>query len=248
MQASDIMTTDVVTVSKDAVIRDVAKMMFERQISAMPVVDSGGKLVGIISEGDLLRRAELKTERQRPWWLEVLAGNAELAKEFVHAHGRKAADVMTRDVVTAAPDTPLAEIADLLEQKHIKRVPIVSKGELVGIVSRANLLHALATLREEPAGKAIQTDGQIREQVMAAFHDQPWRPWLFNATVRKGKVNLWGIVDTMVEKDAARVAAEEVPGVVAVQNNLLVRPKNWWQAGRYLNPPEEKKSKSGAAS
>lgn len=247
MQASDIMTTEVVTVSQDAVIRDVAKMMFERQISAMPVVDAGGKLVGIISEGDLLRRAELKTERQRPWWLEALAGNAELAKEFVHAHSRKVADVMTRDVVTASPDMPLAAIADLLEQKHIKRVPVVSGGKLVGIVSRANLLHALASLREEPAGKA-QTDAQIREQVMTAFHDQPWRPWLFNATVRKGTVNLWGIVDTMSEKNAARVAAEEVPGVVAVQNNLLVRPKNWWEASRYLNPPEDKKPKSGAAS
>jgi CBS domain-containing protein len=204
-------------------VMDVAKIFLERRISAVPVVEESGKIVGIISEGDLMHRSEAGTERRRPWWLRVFVGEETLAVDYVKAHARKVADVMTRDVVTATPDTPLHEIASLLEKHSIKRVPIVSNGQLVGIVSRANLIQAVASARK---GLEIPlTDAAVRDKVLARLKEQPWaHTLLLNVTVNGGVVDLWGVTRSDAEKKAIRVAAETTPGVRAVIDNLIKRP------------------------
>jgi CBS-domain-containing membrane protein len=225
MNASDVMVTNVITVGPNASVQEVADVLLTNHISALPVVDDHGELIGIISEGDLIRRAELGTERRRSWWLEIFAGESKeaLAIEYVKSHGSKVGDVMTRDVITATPGTSLRDVAALLEKNRIKRVPIIERGKIVGIVSRANLVQALATLRKgiEP-GK--MSDAVIREKIMAQFSSEPWTNFsTLNATVQGGTVELWGIVGTDAEKEAARVVAEGVAGVDAVENNVIVR-------------------------
>jgi CBS domain-containing protein len=220
------MVRDVVTIGPDAMIQDVASLLLKSRISALPVVDAAGKLVGIVSEGDLLHRAEADTERKHSWWLRMLSSNESLAAEFIKSHARKVSDIMTRRVVTASPDTSLREIATLLERNGIKRVPIVENGKLVGIVSRANLIQALATV---PAPTPAKDDSVLREEVMAKISSKAWvRPSLLNAIVHEGTVELWGTVATTSEKDAVRVIAEITPGVRAVKDNIIVRPVEGW--------------------
>lgn len=224
MNAADVMVSNVITVGPEARLQDVAHTLLTNRISAMPVVDAGGKLVGVVSEGDLMRRAEAGTGRHRPWWLAMLTGREVLAAEYVKEHSRKVSDVMTRKVVTASPDTPLRDIATLLEKNGIKRVPIMKDGKVVGIVSRANLLQALASGRDQTQAGA-PSDTQIRESVVARLNVEPWsRPSLINVIVQDGTVELWGVVDSQVEKKAVRVAAEVTPGVRAVNDNLIIRP------------------------
>lgn len=172
-----------------------------------------------------MRRAEAGTGRKRPWWLAILTGREVLASEFIKEHSRRIADVMTRNVVTAAPDTPLSTIANLLERNAIKRVPIVEDGKVVGIVSRANLLQALASASNQTQAATPIDDSKIREQVLSQLKAEPWtRPYLINVIVQDGAVELWGIVDSASEKKAVRVAAEVTPGVRAVNDNLIIRP------------------------
>lgn len=224
MKAADVMTSKVITVGPDAQLQDVAQMLLANRISAMPVVAADGKLIGIISEGDLMRRVESGTERRRSWWLELMTGREVLAAEYVKEHSRKVSDVMTREVITVKPETPLSDIATVLERNGIKRVPVVQDGKVVGIISRANLLQALASYRAPIEGRA-PSDTAIRESVMARINSEPWgRPALINVIVQDGNVELWGIVETQVEKKAVRVAAEVTPGVRAVNDNLIVRP------------------------
>jgi CBS domain-containing protein len=204
-------------------VKEVAKTFLERHISAVPVVDDQGKLVGIVSEGDFMHRSEAGTERQRSWWLRGFTGNETLAAEYVKAHARKVADVMTRRVITASPDMPLHEVASLLEKNSIKRVPIVANGQLVGIISRANLIQAVASARK---GLEIPlSDTTIRDKLLAHLNEQQWaHTSLLNVTVSGGVVNLWGVTDSDAERKAIRVAAESTPGVCAVNDNLFTRP------------------------
>jgi len=234
MKAADLMTANVVTVVEDATAQEAATLMLSHRISALPVVDRSGELVGIVSEGDLMRRTELGTERERPWWLELLSTNRNLAGDYVKAHGRKVSEVMTRKLVTAAPNTPINAIALLLEKHAIKRVPILDHGKLVGIVARANLLQALAGMKVETPARQAGKDTEIREEILARLRGAPWRPWLFNVTVHEGVADLWGIADAAEEKTAAGVAAENAPGVVSVNNHIIVRPHNWAEAKPYF--------------
>jgi CBS-domain-containing membrane protein len=225
MKASDIMVTDVITVKPESDVPEVAALLLTNHISAAPVVDDAGMLVGMISEGDLIRRGEAETGHERPWWLKLLMGRELLAAEFLREHSRRVADLMTREVVSAEPDTPVAEIATLLERHRIKRVPIVQNGKVVGIVSRANLIQALATFRRKALEPQPITDAELREKVVSRLRSEPWvRPNLVNVTVTDGTVDLWGIVDSAVEKQALRVAVETVPNVKAVNDNVMVRP------------------------
>ncbi len=223
MKAHDVMTTPVITVKPTASIREVAQLFLQRKISAAPVVDDQGRLVGIISEGDLVHRSEIGTTRQRPWWLVLMAGDQVLAADYIKAHATRVTDVMTRNVITAAPDTPVSEIAVTLEQHGIKRLPIVRNGELVGIVSRANLVQAVAT-----SGSKLDipmSDSAIREKLVTRLNKQNWAPKvLLNATVNDGIVDLWGFVDSDTERRAIEVAAETTPGVRAVNDHMTVRP------------------------
>jgi CBS domain-containing protein len=226
MKAADVMITNVIAVGPDACVQDVARILLDSRISAVPVIAADGKLLGIVSEGDLMRRAEAGTGRRRPWWLAILTGREVLANEYIREHSRQVTDVMTRNVVTATADTPLSTIANLLEKNAIKRVPIVEEGKVIGIVSRANLLQALASPGTRAKGAATGADdSKIRETVLSQLKAEPWtRPSLINVIVQDGAVELWGIVDSASEKKAVRVAAEVTPGVRAVNDNLIIRP------------------------
>lgn len=226
MKARDVMVSPVITTKPSASVREVAQILLTHHISAVPVVDDAGKPVGIVSEGDLMRRADLGTERHRSWWLAALFAEEEaLAAEYVKQHSKKVADVMTKRLVTASPDAPLNEIAGLLERHSIKRVPIVANGVIVGIVSRANLIQALAGDR-----KSLDVpvpDAALRDKLMAHLKAQPWaHTSLLNVTVNDGIVDIWGITRSEAEKQALRVAAETTPGVRAVNDNVIMQT---WQ-------------------
>ena len=224
MKAADVMVRNVITIGPNATVGEVADLLVTHRISALPVIDAGGKVVGIISEGDLVRRAEAGTERRRSHWLEWMMPGQTLAAEFVKSHARKVSDVMTRRVISASSDAPLSEVATMLERNGIKRVPVVDDGKLVGIVSRANLVQALACLYKRAAPTTVD-DAQLRANVVAQLESQSWtHPSLLNVIVHDGTVELWGIVDSATEKKAVRVAAEVTPGVKSVTDNLQVRP------------------------
>ena len=224
MKARDVMVSPVVTVGENETVREVAKLLIAKRISAVPVVDGSGKLVGIVTEADLLHRAESGTVRPVSWWLSLISGDRALAEDYVKSHAMKVKDVMTRDVKTAEPDTPLVDITDLFEEKHIKRVPIVSKGgDLVGIVSRANIIQAIASAR--PNLEVSLSDATIRKALLAELKKQPWsHVHRLNVTVTGGVVDLWGLVDSEKERQAITVVAETVSGVTGVNDHLIHRP------------------------
>jgi CBS domain-containing protein len=219
MKASEIMTRGVIAVSPETPVRDVAKLMVEQRISGVPVVDDG-RLIGILSENDLMRRVELGTEKTRPRWVQFLTADDTLLAEYVHARGRLARDVMTTNVITVAPDDPVASIAEILETHHIKRVPVVDGGKVVGIVSRANLLQALATIEPVQVTSA-QTDLAIRDAVAAEIQQIALlpSPVMNNVTVSDGTVHLWGYVGSENGRRAVRIAAERVAGVKEVKDH-----------------------------
>ncbi len=225
MNARDVMTTHVITISPNATIQNVAELLLQNRISALPVLNQDGALVGIVSEGDLLRRSEVGTDRRRAWWLRMLIGQETLAAEYVKSHAAKVADVMTKRVIVAEPMTPLSEIATLLERNSIKRVPIVENRRLVGIVTRANLVQAYAVAHKKGTVKITQSDTAIREKLMDRLRSEPWaRTWLLNVIVQDGVVDLWGIVSSDAERNAIRVAAETMPSVKAVNDHLAQQP------------------------
>ena len=222
MQARDVMISPVVTVGKSATVRDVAKLLLEKRISAVPVVDDAGKVVGIVTEGDLIHRAEAGTERPYSWWTHFLAGDATIAADYAKSHARRVEDVMTSDVITASPETPLHEIATLLEERRIKRVPIVNKdGNLVGIVSRANLIQVVASAR--PKLEMTLPDLTIRQKLLDELKKQSWaHTHNLSVTVTNGVVDLWGYAKSGEERKAIRVAAEAIPGVTVVNDHLAI--------------------------
>jgi CBS domain-containing protein len=223
MKARDVMISPVITVTPQTSVRDVAQLFLERRISGAPVLNDDGKLVGVVSEGDLLHRSEAGTERRRSWWLGLLTQKETLAGDYIREHGHSVADVMSHRVITASPETSVREIARLLEQNRIKRVPIVEGGELVGIVSRANLIQAVASAPREL--EIPPSDQLIRERLMADLRKQPWAQLgVINITAADGVVGLWGIVDSETERKALKVAAESIPGVIAVDDHLIMRP------------------------
>jgi CBS domain-containing protein len=220
MKAKDIMTSRVVSVEADTPILQAARIMLQRRVSGLPVVDNDGHLVGIITEGDFLRRAETGTARRRPRWLEFLVGPGRLAEEYTRSHGRKVGEVMTPDPVTVTEHTALEDIVKLMEKRQIKRVPVVLGPYVVGIVSRANLLHALASVARE-AKPAEQADEAIRVRLVEELEKQPWAPVaVINPIVRNGVVELWGTITDERERQALVVAAENIPGVKAVRDQL----------------------------
>jgi CBS domain-containing protein len=224
MNAADVMVTSVIAIDPTAYVEEVAAVLLANRISAVPVIDREGELVGIVSEGDLMRRVEAGTERRRSWWLEFFSAKQVLANDYVRSHSRRVADIMTHSVITATPDTPLREIANLLERNRIKRVPIVQGGKVVGIVSRANLVQALASMPKTNTPTAKVGDSEIRKVVVERLSTEPWQPSMLNVTVHDGTVVLWGFVTSDAEKKAARVAVENVPGVRGIDNNLMIPP------------------------
>jgi CBS domain-containing protein len=244
MKTADVMTRNVVSVEAQASILEAIRLMLQNRISGLPVVDGEGLLVGMITEGDFLRRAEIGTERKRPRWLEFLTARGWRADDYVHAHGRKVSEVMTPNPVTATEDTSLDEVVRTMEERRIKRLPVVRGRRVVGVVSRANLLHALASVvREMPA--AAKSDAQIRERILGELAKQPWAPKNFiNPVVRNGVVELWGTIFDDREGQAAKVVAENVAGVKAVKDHLVrVEPVS----GMAFAPQSEERASSPMA-
>jgi CBS domain-containing protein len=238
MPACDIMTRNVVTVGADTPVQSVAALLVEHRISGLPVVDAENRIVGIVSEGDLCRRVELGTERRRGRWLEFLTDESELAFDYVRAHGHTAADVMTTIVVQVAPDTLISEVADLFEARRIKRVPVVEQGKLVGIVSRSNLVQAIAAFRP-PAAPTDASDRTIRENVLKEYAHRPWRLQSgSNVVVHDGVMHPWGVVDTEEERAALRAAAKSVAGVKAVENHTILGGNDWYARLRHAQQEE----------
>jgi len=215
------MTNDVISVGDHAAVPAVARLLAERGISAVPVVDDDNRVVGMVSEGDLLHRAEIGTECRRSWWLDMMASTDKLAGDYIKSHSGSVKDIMTRDVISVIETTPLAEIAVLLETHRIKRVPVVRDGRLVGIVSRANLVRALAMTIDEAAVGAEDDDRALRDRLLAELKTQRWAEVSpANVTVKDGVVHLWSSYLSEQEKRALVVAAESIPGVRRVENHM----------------------------
>jgi CBS domain-containing protein len=219
MKAKDVMTMGVVTVANDAPINEAIRLMLQRKISGVPVVDSSGALVGMVTEGDFLRRSELGTERAARW-IEFLLGPGKLAESYVHAAGRKVRDVMTDEVHTVQEETPLGEVVATMERHKIKRVPVLRGDKLVGIITRANLLHALAA--QQHLNTEVSSDITIRTRLMAELQKRPWAPLAsVDVAVRGGVVTLSGTILDDRQRQALRVAAENIPGVKKVEDHLV---------------------------
>ncbi len=221
MRAVEVMTTKVITVGENATVAEAAKLLAEHRISAVPVVDKDNRVIGMVSEGDLLHRTETGTEQRRSWWLEMMASTNQLAGDYIKSHSASVKDVMTRDVISVTDTTPLADIAILLETNRIKRVPVVRDGKLVGIVSRANLVRALAMSNSEPLSGAEVDDRTIRDGLLAELKAQKWAEISpANVTVKDGIVHLWSSYLSDQEKRALVVAAENTPGVRRVEDHM----------------------------
>lgn len=222
MRAGDIMTTSVTTVTPETPVAELVNLLLTHAISGCPVVDAEGVMVGIVTEGDLVRRSELGTEHKRGGWLSFFTGTATLATEYVRSHGTKVKDVMTPEVVAVGRDAELVDIADLMETRHVRRVPVVEDGRVVGIISRANLLRAWASLPTEAAAEP-QTDADIRLALLDELSRQNWSRRPENSVVvADGVVHLWGLAATDEERRALEVAAENTAGVKSVQNHVVV--------------------------
>jgi CBS domain-containing protein len=236
MLARDIMTPHVITVRADATVGEAIRLMLQHRISGLPVVDAAGKLAGVVTEGDFLRRTEAGTENRRSSWLEFLLGPGRLAAEYIHTHGRKIHEVMTDKVFTVEETTPLTEVVRLMEVSRIKRVPVMRGAKLVGIISRANLLQLLGRVIGEvkPMSK---DDADIRARILAELENQSWAPTAdVNVIVRDGIVELKGAIFDERERVALKVAAENVPGVKTVRDHLI-----WIEpiSGTAIDPPPE---------
>ena len=236
MKAKDVMTRTVVSIDQDATVLQAARLMLQHHISGLPVVDKQGALVGVLSEGDFLRRSETHTERRRSRWLEFLMGPGRIAGDYVHSHGSKVSEVMTSDVKTVGEETSLEDIVALMEKRRIKRVPVLRGGKLVGIVTRSNLMHAMVSLARVSSPGA-QSDGAIREKLLAEIKKEQWAPAATaNVVVHDGVVDLWGMIVDERQRNALKVAAENIPGVTAVKDHLVwIEPTS----GIVIEPPEE---------
>lgn len=221
MQAKDIMTTSVISVPLEGKVEDAVRLMLDHHISALPVLDADGNLKGLVSEGDLMQRIRATDGPRRSWWLELLDGASGSALDFIKLNSQRVEDVMTRDIVSVEEDTNVAEIARILEKHRIKRVPVVRSGKVVGIVSRANLLHALSALQNEALPQPSEDDRVLRAKIAEALKEVPGAAVnLINYTVDKGNVAVWGVADSDFEENAIRVAVENVPGVRTVEVHM----------------------------
>lgn len=228
MQARDIMSVNVATVSAASTVAEAARLLLQRHISGAPVVDEAGRLVGIVSEGDFLRRPEIAGDARPSWWLQLFRTETEQARAYMKAHSRRVEDVMTRHVATVREDADIAEIARLMETKRIKRVPVVRDGRIVGIVSRADLLRALATNGPE-VGSSTPADAELRERVLDALRREPWgAAATLNVTVSDAQVAVWGFVNSPETRNALRTVAENVPGVRSVELHVGTLPEWVW--------------------
>lgn len=219
MKVKDVMIRNVISVGADEPVLKAAQLMLQNRISGLPVIDKEGELIGIVTEGDFLRRGELGTQRRRPKWLEFIVGPGRLAEDYVHSAGRKVDEIMTTDPCTVTENNSLEKVVELMERRRVKRLPVTRAGRMVGIISRANLLHALVSIARN-AQPATCDDSAIRDRIMAALSALQWAPHV-NVVVKDGVVELWGVITDERERRALIVAVENIPGVAHVHDHLV---------------------------
>ena len=223
MIASDVMTRKVISIDPESTVLQAARLMLTHRISGLPVIDAAGKLVGVLSEGDFLRRRETRTDRHRSRWLEFLMGPGKIATEYTHSHGNRVGEVMTTDIKTVDENAAIEDIVELMEKYRIKRVPVMSGSILVGIVTRSNLMHAMVSMaRVAPDLITSKDDAGIREQLLAEMQKEHWAPVaLTNVVVHDGVVELWGVLVDERQRAALKIVAENIPGVKAVKDHMV---------------------------
>jgi len=236
LNVSDVMTREVITVTADTSVDEVGQLMMQHRISGLPVIDDNGTVVGLVTEGDLLKRVEIGTEGRREGWLSLLLNPGRAAQAYIHSHGRKVGELMADKIVSVTPDTPLADVVAIMEARGIKRLPVIEAGRLVGIVSRADLLKGLTQLLPK-ASEASVTDTEILRSIVAEMQQQPWAPRT-NVTpvVENGVVELRGVINDDRTREALRVIAENTPGVTSVRDHLVwIEP----YSGMVIDEPAE---------
>jgi CBS-domain-containing membrane protein len=225
MEAQEVMTRDVVTVGPDTTVGEIAALLVRHRISAVPVISSDQQLIGIVTQTDLAHRSETGTEKRRKWWLEVFADPDVKAREYVKSHGLRAQDVMTRFVTSVPQNASLGEVANVLDAQRIRQVPVVSKGKVVGMISRADLVRKLAETKAAAADARLD-NGALQQAIWDQIKAQPWLKSAFvNLSVKDGVVELWGAVDSNEQRQALRVLVEGVSGVRKVEDNVNLFPK-----------------------
>jgi len=220
MQVKDVMTRNVISVEANEPVLKAARLMLQNRISGLPVVDKEGELVGIVTEGDFLRRSEIGTQRRRPKWLEFIVGPGRLADEYVHTSGRKVEEIMTPDPFSVTENDSLETVVEVMERRRVKRLPVMRGGQMIGIVSRANLMHALASLARDDAHAPAGDDLAIRDRILAALGKEKWAPQP-NVVVKNGVAELWGVITDERERQALIVATENIAGVKKVHDHLV---------------------------
>jgi CBS domain-containing protein len=238
MRAHQIMTKNVISVTPHTSIEDAARIMLLNKISGLPVVEDNGTLAGMVSQSDFLRRSEIGTGRKRPAWLQFFVGPGRAAADFIRERGRKIEDVMTTGPITVEEETPLEELVGLMEKHDIKRLPVMNGKALVGIVTRTNLLQAVASMAHEIPDPTADDD-HIRDRILRQVNATDWRPIGFDVTVRNGVVHLHGIITTEESRQAAIVAAENTAGVTKVHDRLCLVDS---YSGFYVESPEDMKA------
>jgi CBS-domain-containing membrane protein len=236
MIVADVMARNCITIAPDATVEEAVKLMLTRHISGLFVVDKAGDLVGVVTEGDLLRRDELGTQRSRPWWLRLLVSPARQAQDFTQANGRHVRDVMTEDVLSIAQDAQLETVVETMEKNRIKRLPVTNDGKVIGVVSRSDLLRALIG-RVRTATPVATDDRTIRTSIMDALEAQPWAPMTtLNVTVASGVVDIWGTITNEQERRGIGVIVENTSGVKVVHDHLVyIEP----YTGTVIEAPDE---------
>lgn len=244
MQVKDIITRNVISVEANEPVLKAARLMLQNRISGLPVIDKEGELVGIVTEGDFLRRSEIGTQRRRPKWLEFIVGPGRLADEYVHASGRKVEEIMTPDPFSVTENDSLETVVEVMERRRVKRLPVMRGGQMVGIVSRANLMHALASLARDDAHAPAGDDTAIRDRILTALGKEQWAPRP-NVVVKNGVAELWGVITDDRERRGLLVATENVAGVKKVHDHLVwVEP----MSGMAIPSAEDEAKERAAAS
>ena len=223
MIVSDVMTRKVLSVAPDDTVDNAVNLMLRHGISGLLVVDAQGTLAGVVTEGDLLRRDEIGTERHRPWWLRVLVSPGKQALDFTRTHGRKVSDIMTPEVICVDVATPLEEVVETMEKQRVKRLAVTEKGHVVGVIARSDLLRALLSHERENVSTSTQQDDRtVRANILAALEAASWAPMTtLNVTVAKGVADVWGTITNADERRGICVIVENVPGVKEVHDHLV---------------------------
>lgn len=227
MRAQDIMTSKVLTVKPDTTVGEIAALMARERISGVPVVDQDGRMIGIVSETDLLHRTETGTERKRKWWISLFLDTDMRARDFIKGHGHTAADVMSRFVISVRDDAGLAEVADMLDTNNLKRVPVLKAGQLVGMITRGDLVRALANA-ETTRSPAVGDSAKLQKLLNERIEQQSWlNPSYLNVVVTDAAVELWGFVSSEDQRRALLILVRELAGERQVGDHLAIGPRHF---------------------